>query len=163
MDALQPKFKKEIIRGSQTATNIASQLKRAIYESEESAKFISSKFKGNTALLTCFNVYDYCRKNLKYKKESANLQTAKTLPMILNTKNLGNDCKHYTTFCCSVLRALGIRTQMRLISQNFYDSDPNHIYCVALINGNEIIVDPCIKVFNSEAPYKYKYNLNLKK
>jgi hypothetical protein len=81
--------------------------------------------------------------------------------MILSTKP--GDCKHYTTFCCSVLRALNITTQMRLISQNFYDSDPNHIYCVAIINGKEIIVDPCIKVFNSEAAYKYKYNLKLKK
>jgi hypothetical protein len=161
MDVLKPKFKKEIIRGSQTAGNIATQLKRAIYESEDSAKFISHKFKGNTALLTCFNVYDYCRKHITYIKETANLQTAKTLPMILSTKK--GDCKHYTTFCCSVLRALGITTQMRLISQNFYDSDPNHIYCVAIINGREIIVDPCIKYFNSEAPYKYKYNLKLKK
>lgn len=161
MDVLKPKFKKEIIRGSQTAGNIAKQLKRAIYESEAPAKYISHKFRGNTPLLTCFNVYDYCRNNITYKKESANLQTAKTIPMILATK-IG-DCKHFTTFCCAVLRSLGIKTQMRLISQNFYDSDPTHIYCVAIINGEEIIVDPCIKVFNSEATYKYKYNLNLKK
>lgn len=161
MDVLQPKFKKEIIRGSQTAGNIATQLKRAIYESEQAAKFISHKFRGNSPLMTCFNLYDYCRKNIRYVKESANLQTAKTVPMILSTKS--GDCKHYTTFCCSVLRALGITTQMRLISQNFYDSDPNHIYCVAIINGKEVIVDPCIKIFNSEAAYKYKYNLKLKK
>jgi hypothetical protein len=161
MDVLQPKFKKEIIRGSQTAGNIATQLKRAIYESEQAAKFISHKFRGNSPLMTCFNLYDYCRKNIRYVKESANLQTAKTVPMILSTKS--GDCKHYTTFCCSVLRALGITTQMRLISQNFYDSDPNHIYCVAIINHKEVIVDPCIKIFNSEAAYKYKYNLKLKK
>jgi hypothetical protein len=161
MDVLKPKFKREIIRGSQTAGNIATQLKRAIYESEASAKYISHKFKGNSVLLTCFNLYDYCRNNITYKKEGANLQTAKTIPMILATKS--GDCKHFTIFCCSVLRALGIKTQMRLISQNFYDSDPNHIYCVAIVNGKEIIVDPCIKVFNSEATYKYKYNLNLRK
>lgn len=161
MDVLKPQFKKEIIRGSQTAGNIAKQLKRAIYESEAPAKYISHKFIGNTPLLTCFNVYDYCRKNINYKKESANLQTAKTIPMILSTKT--GDCKHFTTFCCAVLRALGIKTQMRLISQNFYDSDPSHIYCVAIVKGKEIIVDPCIKYFNSEATYKYKYNLKLKK
>jgi hypothetical protein len=51
---------------------------------------------------------------------------------------------------------------MRLISQNFYNSEPNHVYCVAVINGEEIIVDPCMKIFNNEATYKYKYNLKLK-
>ena len=161
MQVLKPKFKKEVIRGTQTAGTIADQLKRAIYESQPAAESISNKFKGSSGKMSCFNVWDYCRNNIQYKKESANLQTAKTLPMILHDKK--GDCKHYTTFCCSILRALGIKTQMRLISQNFYDSDPNHIYCIAIINGEEIIVDPCIKVFNSEAAYKYKYNLNLKK
>jgi hypothetical protein len=161
MDFLKPKFTKEVISGSQTAGNIADQLKRAIYESKEAAGSIAKKFKGSNDQMSCFNVWNYCRNHINYRKETANLQTAKTLQRILHDKQ--GDCKHYTTFCCSVLRALGIRTQMRLISQNFYDSDPNHIYCVAIVNGEEIIVDPCIKVFNSEAAYKYKYNLNLKK
>lgn len=160
MNALQPKFRKEIIKGSQTAGNIAEQLKRAIYESKEASNLIAYKFKGGTKLESCKNLYNYCRKFITYQRESDKLQTAKTVPVILHDKK--GDCKHYTIFCCSVLKSLGITTYMRLISQNFYNSEPNHVYCVAVINGEEIIVDPCMKLFNNEANYKYKYNLKLK-
>jgi hypothetical protein len=159
MEVLKPKYTKEVIKGRQTAKNIALQIRRAIAESMPAADYISSKFRGKTAFITCFNVYNYCRNNITYKKEGENLQTARTLPRILNDKN--GDCKHFTTICCSILKSLGIKTQMRLISQNFYNTEPTHIYCVAYINGEEIIVDPCIKNFNSEAQYKYKYNLSL--
>ena len=160
MDFLRPKFNDETIRGRQTAKNIALQLKRAVKESKEAASYLGSNFKAKNNYLTCYNVWAYCKKNLKYKRESADLQTAKTVQRILADKK-NNDCKHYTTFCCSILNSLGIKTQMRLISQNFYNSDPTHIYCVANINGKEIIVDPCMRTFNSEAAYKYKYNLKL--
>lgn len=159
MNDLQPKFTKTIIKGRQTAGNIASQLKLAVNESLAGAETIKHNFKGRNKYNTCFNVWDYCRKNIKYKRESENLQTAKTLQRILYDKY--GDCKHYTTFCCTMLKALNIPSQMRLISQNFYNSDPTHIYCVAFVNGEEIILDPCIKTFNSEAQYKYKFNLNL--
>jgi hypothetical protein len=159
MDILQPKYTKEVIKGRQTAKNIALQIQRAIKESKASANHISGKFRGRTAFLTCFNVYNYCRKNLTYKKEGENLQTARTLPRILADGN--GDCKHYTTLCCSVLNSLGIKTKMRLISQNFYNPEPTHIYCVAYINNEEVIVDPCMRNFNNEAQYKYKYNLTI--
>jgi len=160
MNLLTPKYNDESIRGRQTAKNIALQLKRAVKESKEAAAVLSKHFKAKSELLTCYNVWEYCKRNLKYNRESADLQTAKTIQRILADKK-NNDCKHYTTFCCSILNGLGIKTQMRLISQNFYNSDPTHIYCVAYINNKEVIVDPCMRSFNSEASYKYKYNLNL--
>lgn len=163
MEVAKPKFNTEVIKGTQNANNIALQVKRAVLESKPAAEALAFKFQGKTPLYSCFNVYDYCRKNIKYTKESANLQTAKTLQRILYDKKNGSfygDCKHYTIFCCSILKALGIKTQLRLISQNFYNAEPTHIYCVAKVNGKEIIVDPCMKNFDHEAQYKYKYNLN---
>lgn len=163
-DALIPKFKKEIIKGTQNAKNIALQIRRAIRESEDAASTIASKFQGNSKYMSCFNVYNYLRQNVRYQREGENLQTAKTLQRILyDAKNgKGHDCKHYTIFSCSILRALNIPCEMRLISQNFYSAEPTHIYCVAYVNGKEIIVDSCMKTFNNEAQYKYKYNLKIK-
>ena len=48
---------------------------------------------------------------------------------------------------------------MRLISQNFYSVEPTHIYCVANVNGNDVILDACINEFDKEANYKYKYDI----
>lgn len=165
MEIITPKYTNEVIRGTQNAKNIAAQVKRAIIESKDQAELIKHNFKGRTPLMSCFNVYNYCRNNIKYNKESANLQTAKTLSRILSDKKNGysyGDCKHYTIFSSSILRALGIKTHLRLISQNFYNAEPTHIYCVAIINGKEVIVDGCMKTFDNEAQYKYKYNLNIK-
>lgn len=165
MEIIRPKYTNEVIRGTQNAKNIAAQVKRAIIESKDQAELIKQNFKGKNPLMSCFNVYNYCRNYIKYNKESANLQTAKTLSRILSDKKNGysyGDCKHYTIFCSSILRALGIKTHLRLISQNFYNAEPTHIYCVAIINGKEIIVDGCMKSFDNEAQYKYKYNLNIK-
>jgi hypothetical protein len=165
VEIIKPKYTNEVIRGTQNAKNIAAQVKRAIIESKDQAELIKQNFKGKNPLMSCFNVYNYCRNYIKYNKESANLQTAKTLSRILSDKKNGysyGDCKHYTIFCSSILRALGIKTHLRLISQNFYNAEPTHIYCVAIINGKEIIVDGCMKSFDNEAQYKYKYNLNIK-
>ena len=165
MEIIKPKYTNEVIRGTQNAKNIAAQVKRAIIESKDQAELIKENFKGKNPLMSCFNVYNYCRNYIKYNKESANLQTAKTLSRILSDKKNGysyGDCKHYTIFCSSILRALGIKTHLRLISQNFYNAEPTHIYCVAIINGKEVIVDGCMKSFDNEAQYKYKYNLNIK-
>lgn len=159
MERLKPKLTKEVIKCKQNARNIALQLKRAVNDSKAGASVISPKFRGKSVFMTCFNVYNFCRNNIKYVRETDRLQTAKTIQRILYDKF--GDCKHYTTFCCSILQSLGIDCEMRLISQNFYDPEPTHIYCVAFINGKEIIVDPCVKNFNSEAQYKYKYNLTL--
>ena len=159
MNELTPKFTKEIVKGRQTANNIALQLKRAITESKSSANIIKNKFRGKNDFLTCFKIWDFCKKNIHYKRESENLQTAKTLPLILFHKY--GDCKHYTTFCVSLLQAIGIPCKMRLISQNYYNSEPTHIYCVATIQGKEIILDACMNSFNNECGYKYKYDLKI--
>mgnify|MGYP003335677859 CR=1 FL=1 len=157
MDILKPKFEKIYISGTQNASNIAKNIKRAILESDPASRIVAPKLKGKSKFLTCFNVYIYLRKNVKYVRESGSLQTAKTLPRIIYDKY--GDCKHYTTFACSILNALGIKCFMRMVSQNYYDPNPTHIYCVAIVNGEEVIVDPCMKTFNNECQYKYKYNL----
>lgn len=165
VEIFKPKYNTEVIKGTQNAKNIALQVKRAIIDSKEQAEAIAYHFKGKNPTMSCFNVYQFCRNNIKYRKESPNLQTAKTLTRILTDKKNGymyGDCKHYTIFCSSILRALGIKTYLRLISQNFYDAEPTHIYCVAVINNKEVIVDGCMKNFDNEAQYKYKYNLKIK-
>ena len=162
ISALQPAYTKEIIKGRQSAYNIAMTLKRAIRDSKGTAKLIAPKFIGSSKYNTANNVYSFLRNKMTYKAESKNLQSARSLKrMLYDPKSKIGDCKHYTIFCCSILDSLGIPVKMRLISQNVLDRDPTHIYCVAIINGKEVIVDPCMRSFDNEAIYFYKYNLNI--
>ena len=157
---LTPDFRSEVIKGKQDAFNIATQIKRAIIESKEQSNSIAKKFVGQNDIDTCRNIYNWIRYNVRYQKEESSLQTSKTLARILHDKNKGNDCKHYTIICCSLLRSLNIPCKMRLISQNFYSVEPTHIYCIAKVNKKDIILDPCLSQFNVEAKYNYKYDLN---
>lgn len=159
MSVLSPKFRTEAIRGRQDAKNIGIQIKRAINESKEQSDFICSRFIGSNDTETCRRIFLFIRKNIRYKMESSNLQTIRTVARILFDKS--GDCKHYTILACSLLRSLNIPCKMRMISQNFYNVEPTHIYCVAKINGKEVIIDGCLSSFDTEPAYKYKYDLNL--
>ena len=157
-------FTREVIPGPQTAYNIAMQLRRAIRDPDTTryAKWVAPKLRGNSNYESCFNVYKFLRGKMIYKAEPSSLQSARTLKRILlDAQAKKGDCKHYTTFACSVLKEMGIPVKMRLISQNILKRDPTHIYCVAIVNGREVIVDPCIKSFDREAINFYKYNLNI--
>lgn len=161
MKIMSPKFGREVIHGKQTSKQIALNCKRAVLDSEQAANIVAHNFRGKSIFTTCFNVWEWLRENIKYRKESENEQSAKTLQRIAFDKH--GDCKHYTIFASSILRALNIPCEMRLISQNFYDPEPTHIYVVVHSKGKEIIVDPCMRRFNSEAIYKYKYTLKIDK
>lgn len=157
-----PFLKTQIIKQSQTAWNIARQIKRAVNESKTDAFFIAEKFKQPTTEQTARLVYDFSRQKMPYRRESFHKQTARTLRRIIYDINNGGgfDCKHYATFAALIAEALNIPYKLRLISQNYFDKMPTHIYCVYFDKqGNEIIVDPCVNEFNREALYRYKYNL----
>lgn len=157
---IAPQYKTETIKGTQNVTDIVLQIKRAINDSKASAEKIAPKLRGANKLETLKNIFKFV-KQIPYKKEPASLQTARTLPRILAgaINGTGGDCKHYTIAISALLKALNIPHKLRLISQNFYNAEPTHIYVVAYINGAEYIMDCVLNNFDSEAAYKYKYDV----
>ena len=159
MNVLRADLRREVIRVPQTANNIAKQLKRAINDSQESARYLAKKFSNNNARLAK-QVYKFADHYIQYDQESAKRQTAKTVNRILHDGK--GDCKHYSILIASILKAKNKPFVLRMISQNFYDKEPTHIYVVAFDNsGNEIIIDPCMFAFNKEARRNYKYDLKV--
>lgn len=157
MSILKPKFQDRIIVNSQTTDDLLNGVIRAIKDSEEQARHIAPLFRRKDDITTCYLIFEFLKKNVPYKRESPNGQTVRTIARILHDKN--GDCKHYAIFAASILRALKIPFKLRLISQDFYNSEPTHIYVVC---NNDIILDPVLKQFNNEAAYKYKYDYKLK-
>jgi hypothetical protein len=157
---IKPKYTTTFIKQNQSAKDIATAIVKSIKESEADAKKIAPYLKGSTKQKSLENIFIFCKNNIKYKKESTDLQTARTLGRILQMKQ--GDCKHYTTTIASLGNALNIPIKLRLISQNLLNSDPTHIYCVSNINGKEVIIDPVLNNFNQQATYTKKYDINLK-
>lgn len=157
---IKPKNTTTFITQNQSAKDIANAIVKSINESDIDAKKIAPFLKGATKEKSLENIFVFCKKNIKYKKETTDLQTARTIGRILSMKQ--GDCKHYTTTIASLSKALNIPIKLRLISQNLLNSDPTHIYCVSNINGKEIIIDPVLNNFNTQANYTKKYDINLK-
>jgi hypothetical protein len=153
---------KILVSRYQTSGEIASAIVKAIKDSTDSAKNLAPYFKARTKKESCQVIFEFLKKVVPYRKESSDNQTAKTINRILkDASKYGGDCKHYATFSASICKALHIPCKLRLISQRFNDTTPNHIYCVAVINGNEIIIDPVLNSFDDEARYNYKYDINI--
>jgi hypothetical protein len=158
------KNKNILVARYQTTAQIAGCIVRAIDESQETAEKIKHYFENSNPIQSAKLIFYFCKNTLPYTKESGEEQTVKTLTRMLQDCKKTNqkfDCKHYSILTASLLKSLGIKCKLRLISQKPYTKQPNHIYTIAIINGKEYIVDAVIKNFNDEARYNYKYDINL--
>ena len=162
LGALQPKYKDYHVARYQTASQIAGSIVKAVNDSKDSAQALKPYFKNSNKYNQARLIFVFIKNAVPYVKEPGNNQTAKTLPRILaDAKKNGGDCKHYATLSAAMCKALGIPCKLRLISQFYDKKTPNHIYTVAIINGKEVIIDPVLKNFDTEARYNYKYDINI--
>ena len=125
---IKPKNNTIFIKHNQTAKDIAVAIVKSIKDSKDDALKIAPYLKGSTKVKSLKNIFIFCKHNIKYKKESSDLQTARSLGRILSMKE--GDCKHYTTTIASLCNAMNIPVKLRLISQNYFSGDPTHIYCI---------------------------------
>lgn len=159
MPILIPKNKNLLISRYQTAPEIAAAIVKAVRESEADAAKIAPYLKGSGKLSAARLIFVFIKNTIPYKKEPSSKQTARTLARILSEAKKGGDCKHYATASAALCKALNIPCRLRLIAQIPNSKVPNHIYTVARINGKDVIIDPVLKNFNSEANYNYKYDI----
>jgi hypothetical protein len=154
------KNKDYIVTRYQSTADITGAILKAIKESEPASKNLIPLFKNKNEETSAKLIFLFAKNLRPYKKEPSSFQTARTFQRIV-TDNYGIDCKHFATICSSLCMALGIKCKLRLISQSPNTLTPNHIYCVAVINNKDIIIDPVLKNYNQEARYNSKTDINL--
>lgn len=157
MNPLKAQNRDHLITRYQNTDQISAAILYSIKQSAKAANYLSGNFKTNSDENTARLIFYFTKELIPYKREPGQNQTAKTLPRIIkDSKRLGGDCKHYTTTAASLCKAVGIPVKVRVISQNPISGSFNHIYAVAKINGNDFVIDPCMKRPNDEARYFYK-------
>ena len=115
---------------------------------------LAPRFAGTTAADAPRNVWQFLKKQIRYKADTGLDQKAQ-LPAALITTGTG-DCKSYTLFAAGILTCLGYQVTIRFTS---YDSSriPGHVYLLASKGGTTWVVDAVHKgPFNTEKPYTYK-------
>lgn len=162
LNYFKAKNKNLVISRYQSSGEIAGAIVKAVKESKASAEKLAPYFKNSNKYQSCKLIFLFAKNVLPYVKEPASLQTAKTINRILqDAKTKGGDCKHFSTLSSALCIALNIPCCLRLISQTYGSKQPNHIYCVAFVNGKEVILDSVLKNFDTEARYNYKYDIKL--
>lgn len=94
----------------------------------------------------CTNIYDFLKKNIRYKEEKEEDQTTATPAGILS--RCYGDCKHYSTFAGGVLDGIkrltgkNIKWNYRFASYDPFNKSPHHVFTVVHDGPDEIWIDP---------------------
>jgi organic hydroperoxide reductase OsmC/OhrA len=122
---------------------------------------ISQDFYSGDGIQTAKKLFDFLKKNVRYKIESDKAQRIMSPSAILSIGK--NDCKNYALFIMGVLDSLkrkGLinnKIYYRFASYRLLDEIPHHVFAVIQDQeGNEYFIDPVLSKFNERKTYYHK-------
>lgn len=162
MNALQPEYKRKLEYYDGDNADIMRVLERNFIAARNAVAKNGwyKQFEGRNLDETCRNVWEFIKTNIPYQEDGIQEQKIVMPPRaIANAKEgIGTDCKSMALMACAIIShyaPVGFRyTSYRA------NPTPTHVYCV--VDGGRYIVDAVWKKYNSEKPYKYKYDKLMK-
>jgi hypothetical protein len=153
---------KMLVRDQQVPDIISAMLSaHKMYASEYDK--ISQDFYTGDGVQTAKKLFDFLKKNVKYKIESDQAQRIMSPAAILSLGQFGADCKTMALFIMGVLDSLkrkGLITNKiyyRFASYRLLDEIPHHVFAVIQDKqGNEFFIDPVLSKFNERKTYYHK-------
>jgi len=156
--------KEKILKDQQNTDDIINEILKGHNQYSSQYKNISSFFIGSTPKKTLNNIWEFLKKEVKYKVEPESKQTIKSPSAIIATgKTTGSDCKNYSLFTAGILNNINktgiqkIPFCFRFTGYKFFDSNPQHVFIVAYPGtDNEIWCDAVLNKFDYKKPYTIK-------
>ena len=151
---------KMLVRDQQVPDIISAMLSaHKLYASEYDK--ISKDFYSGDGVQTAKKLFEFLKKNVRYKIESDKAQRIMSPSAILSLGK--NDCKNYALFIMGVLDSLkrkGLinnKIYYRFASYRLLDEIPHHVFAVIQDqDGNEFYIDPVLSKFNERKTYYHK-------
>lgn len=153
--------RKNLIKKDQQVPDIISAMLEAhkIYAPEYDK--ISMDFYTGDAKTTAKKIFNFLKKNIRYKIDSEHNQQIMSPSGILSIGK--NDCKNYALFIVGILDSLKRKGLIdndifyRFASYRMFDEIPHHVFAVMVDkDGNEIFIDPVLSRFNERKTYFHK-------
>jgi hypothetical protein len=151
---------KMIVRDQQVPDIISAMLSAHKLYATEYDK-ISKDFYSGDGVQTAKKLFEFLKKNVRYKIESDKNQRIMSPSAILSLGK--NDCKNYALFIMGVLDSLkrkGLinnKIYYRFASYKLLDEIPHHVFAVIQDqDGNEYFIDPVLSKFNERKTYYHK-------
>jgi len=156
--------KEKILKDQQNTDDIIKEILKGHNQYSSQYKNISSFFIGSTPKKTLNNIWDFLKKEVKYKVEPESKQTIKSPSAIIATgRTTGSDCKNYSLFTAGILNNINktgiqkIPFCFRFTGYKFFDSNPQHVFIVAYPGtDSEIWCDAVLNKFDYKKPYTIK-------
>jgi len=153
-----------ILVRNQDTDDIINGILDAHYKYSKNYDKISSFFVGSTPKQTARNIWNFLKKNVKYRVEPEHKQTIKSPSAIIATGlTTGSDCKNYALFIAGIINSLAwmklqkIPFCFRFSSYKYFSEVPEHVFVVLYPGTNhEIWVDPVLNSFDQKKAYNYK-------
>ncbi|MFZ4402091.1 MAG: transglutaminase domain-containing protein, partial [Bacteroidales bacterium] len=139
-------------------SDIVNSILYADAKDKSDVSVLAAKLKGNTDLESCQNIWNYIKKNIVYRTDPPGNQFIKS-PSKLYFDKIG-DCKSFSIFYASLLKALNIQYKYRFASYSNDSKEFTHVYVIA---KNSIICDAVMSSFNKEQNYKFKKDFEMTK
>ena len=151
---------KMLVRDQQVPDIISAMLSaHKLYASEYDK--ISKDFYSGNGVQTAKKLFEFLKKNVRYKIESDKNQRIMSPSAILSLGK--NDCKNYALFIMGVLDSLkrkGLinnKIYYRFASYKLLDEIPHHVFAVIQDqDGNEYFIDPVLSKFDEKKTYYHK-------
>jgi len=151
---------KMLVRDQQVPDIISAMLSaHKMYASEYDK--ISKDFYSGDGVQTAKKLFEFLKKNVRYKIESDKNQRIMSPSAILSLGK--NDCKNYALFIMGVLDSLkrkGLinnKIYYRFASYKLLDEIPHHVFAVIQDqDGNEYFIDPVLSKFDERKTYYHK-------
>jgi hypothetical protein len=131
----------------------------------QTRRFAHEVIKADTLEKTCSNLWHFVYDHIAYKKDETGKEQVRDAARIWHDRHnfdpvtgepMGCDCDCMTTFICSVLYNLEVKSVFFRVTR-YEEPHWEHIYpVVKLPNGKEIIIDCVLHHFNQEAKYTAK-------
>lgn len=153
---------KMIVRDQQVPDIISAMLSaHKMYTSEYDK--ISQDFYSGDGVQTAKKLFQFLKKNVRYKIESDKNQRIMSPSAILSLAKSGADCKTFALFIMGVLDSLkkkGLinnKIYYRFASYKLLDEIPHHVFAVIQDqDGTEYFIDPVLSTFNERKTYYHK-------
>jgi hypothetical protein len=145
---------------SQSTNDIIREILNAHKKYSSDYDKIAPQFWRGSVKASCKYVFNFLKKNVKYKIEPDSRQSVKSPAAILATGANGgyNDCKHYSLFFAGLLDAWkrsgkNINFCYRFANYRFLDNKPHHVFVVVNSGGKEIWCDAVLNSFDEKKQY----------
>lgn len=158
---LTPYFGNKVkLTESQSTNDIIKEILNAHKKYAADYDRIAPQFWRGSVKASCKYVFNFLKKNVKYKIEPDSRQSVKSPAAIIATGANGgfNDCKHYSLFFAGLLDAWRrsgkkINFCYRFANYRFLDNKPHHVFVVVNPGGNEIWCDAVLGSFDEKKQY----------